>query len=247
MEDLRIARYDVIDSTNLQARRIAHSENKQHTLIIASQQTAGRGRMDRAFYSPARTGLYATLLYYPDRPIAQLSGLTCAAAWASACAIKQLCGLSPQIKWVNDLYLGGKKVCGILCESFGTPHGTAVAIGIGINLTTSEFPDALDSIAGSLHTAVDPEQLALCICDYLIPYLQSGDNALWLQDYRARFMLRDLPVICITGNDSYPATARDVTDEGALIVTKNDGSTHILYAGEVSISATDPSSPFYKL
>ena len=60
-------------------------------------------------------------------------------------------------------------------------------------------------------------------------------------------MLRDLPVICITGNDSYPATARDVTDEGALIVTKNDGSTHILYAGEVSISATDPSSPFYKL
>ncbi|MBQ7379724.1 MAG: biotin--[Clostridia bacterium] len=244
---LRVYKYDTVDSTNALARRLAAEGDGQGTLILARAQTAGRGRMGRSFYSPADTGLYMTLLYYPDRPISALSGLTCAAAWASACAIEQLCGIFPQIKWVNDLYLDGKKVCGILCESFGTPHGTAVAIGIGINLTTRDFPDTLDRIADSLHVSVDPEELALCICNHLIAYLQSGDNALWLDGYRSRFMLRDVRVHCITGNGTYPATARNVTENGALIVTADDGQQHILYAGEVSISAADPSSPFYKL
>lgn len=241
-----VLHYPCIDSTNAQARRLAASGERQSTLILADVQTAGRGRLGRSFYSPEGTGLYATLLYYPDRSISELSGLTCAAAYATALAIEQECGLFPQIKWVNDLYLDGRKVCGILCESFGTPCGTAVAVGIGINLTTRNFPDDLTHKAGSLHTAVDPERLALGICDRLIPYLQSGDNAIWLDGYRARFLLRDIPVICMTGNDSYSATARDVTDQGALIVTTDDGRQHILYAGEVSISATDPLSPYYK-
>lgn len=234
MAALRIVRYDVTDSTNLEAHRLSESGLRQHTLIIADRQTAGRGRTGRCFYSPADTGLYMTLLYYPDRPIAELSGLTCAAAFASALAVEQLCGISPQIKWVNDLYLDGRKVCGILCESFGTPHGRAVAIGIGINLSTKEFPDELSGIAGSLHTAADPEQLALAICNLLIPYLQSGDNTLWLQGYRSRFMLYGVRVNCITSQGTYPATVHDITDEGALMVTTDDGTTHILFAGEVT-------------
>ena len=161
---LRICRYDVIDSTNTQARRLAGEGDSSPLLIIAREQSAGRGRLGRSFFSPADTGLYMTLLYYPDRSVAELTGLTCAAAWASALAVERLCGISSQIKWVNDLYLGGRKVCGILCESFGTPHGTAIAVGIGINLTTKDFPDALDSIAGSLQSKIDPEVLALRIC-----------------------------------------------------------------------------------
>ena len=244
-ESVRIYQYGTIDSTNAQARRLA-AECRQTALIIAAHQTAGRGRMGRSFYSPADTGLYATLLYFPDRPIGELSGLTCAAAWASAAAIEDMTGLSPQIKWVNDLYLGGRKVSGILCESFGTAHGTAIAIGIGVNLTTDDFPEQLSKIAGSLQRPIDPAQLALAICEYLLPYLQSGDNTLWHEDYRARFMLRDVRVDCITPHGTYPATARDVTDQGALIVTTDQGKMHILYAGEVSISATDPLSPYHK-
>lgn len=243
---LHICSYNTIDSTNAQARRLAAKGDGSPALIIAREQSAGRGRLGRSFFSPADTGLYMTLLFYPDRPVAELSGLTCAAAYASALAIEQLCGVFPQIKWVNDLYLGGRKVCGILCESFGTPHGTAIAVGIGVNLTTKDFPCALDGIAGSLQTNIDPQTLAVRICEHLLPYLQGGDNALWLDGYRDRFMLRGMRVNCITPSGTFPATALDITDEGALQVQADDGRVHILYAGEVSISATDPSSPFYK-
>lgn len=245
-ESLRIVRYDQIDSTNTEARRIAAAGEGQSTLIIARAQTAGRGRQGRSFYSPDGTGLYATLLYYPNRPISELGGLTCAAALASAMAIEQLCSAYPRIKWVNDLYLGGRKVCGILCESFGTPCGTAVAVGIGINLTTEDFPAELSGIAGSLQAKIDPETLATRICDHLLPYLQSGDNALWLHGYRDRFLLSGMRVECITAQDRFPATVQGIDDTGALLVMTDDGALHMLYAGEVSLGATDPSSPFYK-
>ncbi len=245
-ENLRVVRYDSIDSTNTEARRIAATGTGEHTLIIARAQTAGRGRMGRSFYSPDGTGLYATLLYYPNRPICELGGLTCAVALAAAKAIEQLCGVSPRIKWVNDLYLNNRKVCGILCESFGTEHGTALAIGIGINLTTQDFPAEISGIAGSLQAKIDPQSLALCIYSHLLPYLQSGDNALWLQGYRDRFMLTGMRVECITAQHRFPATVLGIDEGGALLVTADDGTQHILYAGEVSISATDPNSPFYK-
>lgn len=241
---LRILHYDRIDSTNTEARRIAAAVAGENTLIIAHSQTAGRGRMGRSFYSPSDTGLYATLLYYPSRPVTELGGLTCATALASCLAIEQLCGLSPRIKWVNDLYLDGRKVCGILCESFGTPHGTALAIGIGINLTTCDFPAELSGIAGSLQAALDPLSLATRICDGLLPYLQSGDNALWLQGYRDRFMLTNARVDCLTPSERFPATVLGIDDCGALLVRADDGTQHILYAGEVSIRATDPAWQF---
>lgn len=232
----RILHYDCIDSTNSEARRIAAQGAAENTLIIARAQTAGRGRQGRSFYSPDGTGLYATLLYYPDRPITELGGLTCAAALASAMSIEQLCGIYPQIKWVNDLYLDGRKVCGILCESFGTPHGMALAIGIGINLTTQSFPVELDAIAGSLRTPTDPNALAACIYHHLLPFLQSGNNALWLQGYRDRFMLTGRRVECIFPQERFFATVHGIDQNGALIVTRDDGSEHILHAGEISIS-----------
>ena len=246
IENLRVVRYDLIDSTNTEARRMAAAGAGGNTLIIARAQTAGRGRMGRSFYSPDGTGLYATLLYYPDRPIAELGGLTCATALAAAVAIEQLCGASVRIKWVNDLHLHDRKVCGILCESFGTERGTAVAIGIGINLTTRDFPAELGGIAGSLQAAVDPEALALCVCSHLFPYLQSSDNTLWLDGYRARLFLIGMRVECITAGERFSATVLGIDDTGALLVMTDDGTQRTLYAGEVSISATDPSSPFYK-
>ena len=246
LENLRVVYYDLIDSTNTEARRMAATGAGEHTLIIARAQSAGRGRMGRSFYSPDGTGLYATLLYYPDRPIAELGGLTCAVALASAMAIEQLCGASVRIKWVNDLYLHQRKVCGILCESFGTERGTAIAIGIGINLTTRDFPAELGGIAGSLQAALDPEELALCICSHLLPYLQSGNNALWLGGYRARFLLAGMHVECITAGERFPATVQGIDDTGALLVLADNGTPRTLHAGEVSISATDPASPFYK-
>ncbi len=238
--------FDCIDSTNAQARRIAAAGDRQNTLIIAREQTAGRGRMGRSFYSPADTGLYMTLLCYPDAPLSDLGGLTCAAAWATALAIEELTGATLCIKWVNDLYLHSRKVCGILCESVGTPHGMAVLVGIGINLTTEDFPDAIANVAGSLQVQADPEQLAMHICERFLPYIEHPDNTLWLDGYRARFMLLGMQVTCILPTERFEATVRGISDGGALLVTDNDGRERELWAGEVSIGAVDPNSPFYK-
>lgn len=243
---LRTQILDRIDSTNAQARRIAAAGDTENTLIIAREQTAGRGRMGRSFYSPADTGLYMTLLCYPDAPLSDLGGLTCAAAWATALAIEELVGATPCIKWVNDLYLHGRKICGILCESVGTPRGTALLVGIGVNLTTRDFPDAIAGVAGSLQATVCPEALATRICLRLLQYVERPDNALWLDGYRARFMLPGMQVTCILPNERFVATVRGISDSGALLVTDNDGHNRELWAGEVSIGAVDPNSPFYK-
>ena len=246
MSTLRMQCYDCIDSTNLQARRIAAEHPRENVLIIARKQTAGRGRLGRSFYSPADTGLYMTLLCYPDAQLCELTGLTCAAAWATALAIEELTGLSPAIKWVNDLYLHGRKVCGILCESLSTPHGTAVLVGIGVNLTTGDFPEEIAGIAGSLHADVLPEQLATRICERLLQYIATPHNALWLSDYRARFMLNGMLVTCILPNERFWAMVRGISDSGALLVTDAHGTDRELWAGEVSIGAADPGSPHYK-
>ena len=246
MKALRTEVFDRIDSTNLQARRIAAAGERESTLIIAREQTAGRGRMGRSFYSPDGTGLYMTLLCYPEAPLCDLAGLTCAAAWATALAIEELTGATPAIKWVNDLYLHGRKVCGILCESVGTPHGTAVLVGIGVNLTTRDFPDELAGIAGSLQTEITPETLATRICERLLQYVRHPDNALWLDGYRARFMLSGMHVTCILPTERFEATVRGISDSGSLLVTDQGGQDRELWAGEVSIGATDPASPFYK-
>ena len=100
--------------------------------------------------------------------------------------------------------------------------------------------------AAAKQAKIDPETLAVRICDHLTPYLQSGDNALWLQGYRDRFLLSGMRVECITAGDRFPATVLGIDDTGALLVTCDDGTQHTLYAGEVSLGATDPNSPFYK-
>ena len=246
MNALHTQVFDCLDSTNLQARRIAAAGKRDSTLIIARKQTAGRGRMGRSFYSPADTGLYMTLLCYPDAPLSELTGLTCAAAWATALAIEELSGATPTVKWVNDLYLHGRKICGILCESVGTPHGTAVLVGIGVNLTTRDFPDEISGLAGSLQAEICPEALAARICERLLQYVGHPDNALWLEDYRARFMLLGMPVTCILPTEQFDATVRGISDGGALLVTDALGRERELWAGELSIGATDPASPFYK-
>ncbi|MBR5095710.1 MAG: biotin--[Treponema sp.] len=145
-----------IDSTNAEALRLLCAAQNvrelDQTVIAADEQSAGRGRLKRAFYSPANTGLYFTAIYAPKKPIDDPALLTACAAVAACRGLKEFFGVEAKIKWVNDLYLNGKKVCGILAEGHLGPDGLidAAAIGIGINIYPSDFPVEISGRAGAV-------------------------------------------------------------------------------------------------
>ena len=132
--------YDTLESSNLTAKQLALAGAPHGTLVLAGQQKAGRGRLDRRFESPAGKGVYCSLLLRPALSAADAQTATIAAAVSVARAVKALCGLELGIKWVNDLYYQGKKVCGILTEA-GTDIESGqvewLVVGIGLNLTTT--------------------------------------------------------------------------------------------------------------
>ena len=150
-EDIRIDAFELLDSTNTEAKRQALGGLSVPALIIADGQSAGRGRMGRSFYSPASQGLYMSLLVSAKESVSDSLRLTTAASVAVARSIEEICGISVGIKWVNDLYLNGRKICGILCESFSGEDGKRyTVIGVGLNLYTEEFPRDIKNTAAAL-------------------------------------------------------------------------------------------------
>ena len=126
--------YPTIDSTNTQAKRLAKEGAPHGTVLIAGQQTGGRSRMGRTFQSPAGMGVYLSVILRPNCDPQQLMHLTCAAGVAMVEAVKRVCGILPQVKWINDLVVSGKKLGGILTE-MSVDQGMVeyAIIGIGIN------------------------------------------------------------------------------------------------------------------
>ena len=158
---MKLVHFATIDSTNAEALRLLESAGKKgaaalrgldQTVIAADEQSAGRGRLKRAFYSPAKTGVYFTAIYVPSKNIEEPALLTASAAVAVCRSLKELFGADAKIKWVNDVYVSGKKVCGILAEGHLGPDGKidAAAIGIGINIYPSDFPAEIAGRAGSV-------------------------------------------------------------------------------------------------
>ena len=141
-----------LGSTNDRAKALALSGAPEGSLVVALTQTAGRGQQGRSFYSPAGTGAYMSLVLRP-RTLTAPEDVTIAAAVAVARAAEALSARPTQIKWVNDVYLGGKKICGILTEGGAAPDGSPWAVvGIGVNLLppTGGFPEELRDIAGAV-------------------------------------------------------------------------------------------------
>ena len=151
--------FDEIDSTNTEAKRMVADGFKADAILVAHTQTAGRGRMGRSFYSPAQTGAYFSILHTLDTPLCDAVAITSAASVAVMRAIRTLAGIQTDIKWVNDLYYNGKKICGILTEAVSAGESIHVIVGIGINLDTADFPEELKAIAGSLNAKIDTAAL----------------------------------------------------------------------------------------
>lgn len=226
------------DSTNDRARIYALSGGAAPAVFIADAQTAGRGRMGRSFYSPADTGIYLSLLLKaPDDPSLTLR-MTSAAAVAAHDAILEVLGIDTGIKWVNDLYLNGRKISGILAESFFVDTCRYIIIGIGINLSTADFPDELRRIAGALTGGVTDETkhtLTEAVAAHLYREMNDLGDPSIMERYRKCSAVLGKSVRFIENGESFEGVAESVDDMGALSVRLSDGSLYRLASGEISL------------
>ena len=232
--------FDQLDSTNNEAKRIAEGQPDADALIVAEQQTAGRGRLGRSFYSPLGTGVYFSLLHRVSEPLENAVSVTSAAAVAVMRAIRRICGKQTEIKWVNDLYLHERKVCGILTEAVCFGGSTFVIVGIGINLSTVEFPNELCLKAGSLD-AHDVSRAALiaAIWQDLKLFLYDPADRTWLEDYRAYSCVIGRPIVWTRGEESRSGVALAIDENGALEVLLPNGEHELLRTGEISVRVSD--------
>jgi BirA family biotin operon repressor/biotin-[acetyl-CoA-carboxylase] ligase len=229
---LSILELDEIDSTNSEAKRRADSESGS-LLITARTQTGGRGRMGRSFYSPKDTGIYMSYLYRPKTALSQNIAVTSATAVAVCRALKYF-GFDPKIKWVNDIYLGDKKVCGILCESVTNHIGTAVIIGIGVNVSTENFPDEIIDTAVSLGENTDSISLTAKIFTELLSVIDRLETREFISEYKDLSLCLGRKITFIKDGISTVATAIDIDSNGGLIV-ETDYGTDVLSSGEISV------------
>lgn len=230
MQALGKLHFDIIDSTNTYARQNA-SRLAAPCLITADSQTCGRGRRGKSFFSPQGTGLYMTLLLTPSAP---LPLMTPAAALAVCEALESFGAPRLGIKWVNDVFLGSKKICGILCEHFFDGGTEYISAGIGINLTTADFPDELTA-AGSVSLDIPRDTLAEAIAARLLEYAAAPDDAAIAAAYEKRLFFLGKEITYSRNNEQFTAVAKGVNSDCNLIVTRPDGCEEILSSGEISI------------
>lgn len=231
-------------STNALLREKAEEGAPEGCTVIANAQTKGRGRLGRSFYSPADTGIYLSLLL---RPVGATPGqaikVTTMAAVAACEAIEEVSGKEAQIKWVNDIFMDGKKVSGILTEaSFGLENDRLeyVVMGIGINAYPPRegFPEEIEQIAGAVLPARKSDgknRIAAGFLNYFMHYYTAKETAEYVDKYRSRSLAvgKDIYVVSPTGREK--AHALDVDEECRLIVQYPDGRTEQLSSGEISI------------
>lgn len=241
----RIHYFDTIDSTNTRAKELAAQSAPHGTVLLADRQTGGRGRMGRSFHSPAGKGIYLSVILRPGCHASQLMHLTCAAGTAMCDAVEKAAGLRPGIKWTNDLVVGSRKLGGILTELSLNPDGTVACavVGIGINCShaAEDFPEDIRSIATSLHmvsgSEISREQMIAAMLESLEAMsreLLTGKEAIMAQ-YRTDCVTLGRQISVVTADRVRHGIARDIDQDGGLIVEFPDGHLEAVSSGEVSI------------
>lgn len=240
-----------VDSTNTYAKSLAGKKEITTPLVIlADSQHGGRGRLGRSFFSEDGTGIYMSILLFPEISPSDIQHITTAAAAATCRAIEALTDLSPKIKWVNDIYIGGKKIAGILTEgSFDPVQGkiSHAVLGIGINVFSPArgFPEDIKSIAASIfpetypehtdHNSFFREKLAGRIIDEFMVYYKSISQKPHFSDYKKRMLLTSQEVSVITPISCTDAKVIDLLDDFSLLVEYPSGKREALLSGEVSL------------
>ena len=232
-----------VGSTNDVLRRLAEQGAAEGTAVVSGEQTGGKGRLGRSFFSPSDTGLYLSILLRPKTQAAESVRITTAAAVAVARAIEQCSGEAPQIKWVNDIYLHGRKVCGILTEAaFSLENGgfDHVVVGIGINAYEPEggFPEELADIAGAVFGSRREDmrnRIAAAVLSGFMENCRDLYSPSAAEYYRSRLMWTGERIRVVRGTDEYSCTMLGVDDDYALRVRLDDGTERTVSSGEISI------------
>lgn len=236
-EEIDIFSYKTIYSTNTQMKKLAINGGKNHSVIVSEEQSAGRGRFGRSFYSPAQKGVYMSVLLKTGDSLQNATMITIKTAVAVRRAIAKLYDIEVAIKWVNDLYYRGKKVCGILSEAisdFESGMIEAIIIGIGINVSTDNFPLEIASIATSLGLQeANRNQFIAEILNQLFAIIDE-DFKLVLNEYRMASCVLHKQITFNQKGEQFTGLVREINDLGNLVVSSN-GAEMVLTAGEVSI------------
>ena len=240
----RTVYFDATDSTNIQARRLAEAHAPHGTLVVSDRQDGGKGRRGRSWASPSGVGIWMSLILRPEIAPSSASMLTLAAALAVREGIREETGLSPLIKWPNDLVLNGMKICGILTEmSTELMEIQYVITGIGINVNQREFPPEIRDTATSLsleagrsfrRSSLIAAILKAFEKDYEA-FLKTGDLSLLLEEYNACLVNRGKEVCILDPSGEYRAVAEGIDENGSLLVTLPDGTRREIISGEVSV------------
>ena len=242
-KNISIALYKTIGSTNTEAKLLAVKNAGHGTTIIAEEQTEGRGRFGRKFFSPADSGIYMSIILRPELNIENSVLVTTAAAVAVCKAVEKFTNASARIKWVNDIFIDDKKVCGILTEAvtnFESGMMDSIVVGIGLNVKTKneDFPLELQDRAGSVlddeHYSIR-NQLAAEIINNVLNIAGNLKDKSFMQEYKDRSMILGERILYKKDNDWQEGCALDIDNYGGLIVYTSDGQKLTLNSGEVSI------------
>ena len=231
---------DEVKSTNDYLKDLAE-RGENVTAVIAKKQSGGRGRFSRPFYSPANVGVYMSVLLKAPLDIRLGVKITSYAATMTARAIEKFTGGGVGVKWVNDLYMNGKKICGILTEAvvdFETQKLKYAVVGIGINVLDGKFPEELSNIA----TDIEKESgVKIDLNDLIAEIIKNSENfeeeilsGDFFKEYKDRSILTGKKVRVVSGAEDFTATVLSIADSGALMVDKN-GETVAVNAGDVSV------------
>lgn len=234
--------YETIESTNVEAKRLAGAGLPEGALILAESQSRGKGRMERRWASPKGGGLYLSVVLRPDIMPQEVQKLTFVAAVALACTLREL-DVQPQIKWPNDILINGRKVAGILMELTGGFESVDfVILGIGLNLSRSmkEFPRSIQNQAASVNMAAGRSidrreiiQVLLLQLEVWYELFLRGSFESILEVWRRFADMLGARVRVILSEGSMEGTAEDVASDGSLMVRDDKGSIHRVIVGDV--------------
>ena len=242
--NLNIIEKETVTSTNTELIEMAKNGAGEGTVLIATEQTAGKGRTGKSFYSPKGSGLYLSILLRPDFNPEDALYLTTIAAVATAKAIESVSDKEATIKWVNDVYIDKKKVCGILTESALSPDGQRLdyaVVGIGINLCPPEggFPEDIKNIATTVFDehcdSNERKDLTNALLDFFMEYYENMETNSHLEEYINRSCILGDMITIYKGNMKYKARAIDIDSKCRLIIEDENGNESLLSYGEVSI------------
>lgn len=242
--DVPLHVYLLVDSTNQVAKHLALDGALHGTTVLAEQQSGGKGRRGRSFFSPPHAGIYLTTILRLNSHTERALLITAAAAVAVAAAVEESTGISAQIKWVNDIYCNGKKLCGILTEAVTGLESRSidyVVVGIGVNFSNQkdDFPpelrDSITSISMEGGRGICRNQLAAGIMNHLLSVAENLSSPQLIEEYKRRSCVLGKDILVMAPDSTRQATALDINEEGHLIVKYADGTISSLNSGEITI------------